>query len=168
MKFKKIPAIACSILSLCSCGNVENALSSHEMFVGLSSFDIRENAIMPGDRLGLLYLSSYQNANKDKKHLIQIVALNLETRDTFNILTFKADHIDHSDGDRVYRFATMPEADRERIAHSELLMKQFLTKTMQREVAAFNPADSMIMVLMDKRFEHIGKNDLPTVLGNVQ
>lgn len=153
--------------TLFSCG-MDSENISH---LGLNSFNFQPNKLNLNDSIRILYLSSYKDENENDKYLIQVVAQQLATGDTVNILTFNVLHIEQNDGDRVFHYKPFSEVIQQRIETAVVRLQYYVDNfeiIPPEQYHNFLQSDTMLMVTMDGRFEKIGKTTYPTVLGNIR
>jgi hypothetical protein len=147
------------IFILNSCGDN----TDRQKFVELGSYKLDSTAVNDNEEIRLIYCSSGGEEGVKLDFFIQFVAIKINSNDTINIMTNHNINIAPSDGDKIFVYKKVFNKD-----YSDVIrLKDGIGKA-AKGIKSPEISVNMPMVITDENYKDIGKNNYPTVFGDIQ
>ena len=96
------------LLFFCNC---KKKVLSEQTLKVISFFNLKQNTLIENEPFRLILCSSVGAKKADSDHLIQFIAIKLNTKDTINILGHCEEELIKEDGDHIFYFIPYQNAN---------------------------------------------------------
>ena len=153
------------LLFFCNC---KKKVSSERTLKAISFFNLKQNTLIENEPFRLILCSSVGAKKADSDHLIQFIAIKLNTKDTINILGHCEEELIKEDGDHIFYFIPYQNANE----IIEKARKEFKNVDNLQDLISVDNETGEIkiettMVICDPKLEMMTNNNYPTVIGDI-